>query len=132
MGAFHGPKDWGRLLTAMLTPFGSDGSVNEAEAARIATHLVDQERNDGLVISGTLVDRERRPVADAAIDCGGLVRFTDAHGRFAWPIAVAPRSLLAWSDARAGESQARFAPRSLELSAEGSARSRFLELAVGE
>lgn len=53
MGAFQGPKDWGRLLTAMLTPFRSDGSVNEAEAARIAVHLVDQEKNDGLVISGT-------------------------------------------------------------------------------
>lgn len=53
MGAFNGPKDWGRLLTAMLTPFGEDGGVNYAEAARIARFLVDQQRNDGLVINGT-------------------------------------------------------------------------------
>ncbi|MEA2553255.1 MAG: 4-hydroxy-tetrahydrodipicolinate synthase [Fimbriimonadaceae bacterium] len=53
MGAFTGPKDWGRLLTAMLTPFASDGGVNYAEAARIAKFLVDEQKNDGLVIAGT-------------------------------------------------------------------------------
>ena len=53
MGAFHGPKDWGRLLTAMLTPFGSDGGVNYAEAGRIAKFLVDEQKNDGLVVNGT-------------------------------------------------------------------------------
>jgi len=53
MGAFQGPRDWGRLLTAMLTPFSADGSVNYAEAARLAAWLVDSQQNDGLVISGT-------------------------------------------------------------------------------
>jgi 4-hydroxy-tetrahydrodipicolinate synthase len=53
MGAFNGPKDWGRLLTAMLTPFGTDGGVNYAEAARIAKFLVDEQKNDGLVVNGT-------------------------------------------------------------------------------
>jgi len=53
MGAFFGPKDWGRLLTAMLTPFNSDGSVNYKEAARIAAFLVDEQKNDGLVVNGT-------------------------------------------------------------------------------
>jgi 4-hydroxy-tetrahydrodipicolinate synthase len=53
MGAFFGPKDWGKLLTAMLTPFRADGSVDYDEAARIAKYLVDEQRNDGLVISGT-------------------------------------------------------------------------------
>ncbi|HRF58359.1 MAG TPA: 4-hydroxy-tetrahydrodipicolinate synthase [Fimbriimonadaceae bacterium] len=53
MGAFQGPKDWGRLITAMLTPFRADGTVNEAEVARIATYLVDVQKNDGLVVSGT-------------------------------------------------------------------------------
>ena len=52
MGAFFGPRDWGRLLTAMLTPFNSDGSVNYIEAARVAVHLVDAQKNDGLVIAG--------------------------------------------------------------------------------
>ena len=53
MGAFNGPRDWGKLLTAMLTPFGSDGGVNYAEAARVAKFLVEEQRNDGLVINGT-------------------------------------------------------------------------------
>ncbi|MCH8978833.1 MAG: 4-hydroxy-tetrahydrodipicolinate synthase [Armatimonadetes bacterium] len=53
MGEFQGPRDWGRLLTAMVTPFNKDGSVNYDEAARIASWLVDEQANDGLVISGT-------------------------------------------------------------------------------
>ncbi len=53
MSTFPGPRDWGRLLTAMLTPFNSDGSVNEKEVARIAAHLVDDQKNDGLVVAGT-------------------------------------------------------------------------------
>ncbi len=53
MGAFNGPKDWGRLLTAMVTPFTADGRVDLDEAARIATYLVDVQKNDGLVVNGT-------------------------------------------------------------------------------
>lgn len=37
----------------MLTPFRADGSVNEPEVARIAQYLVDVQKNDGLVVSGT-------------------------------------------------------------------------------
>jgi len=53
MGAFFGPKEWGTLLTAMLTPFNQDGSVNYSEAARLAEYLVDVQKNDGLVVNGT-------------------------------------------------------------------------------
>ncbi len=53
MGAFFGPRDWGTLLTAMLTPFNQDGSVNYSEAARLAEYLVDVQKNDGLVVNGT-------------------------------------------------------------------------------
>ena len=53
MAAFSGPRDWGRLLTAMLTPFHPDGTVNYEEAARIAAYLVDEQGNDGLVVNGT-------------------------------------------------------------------------------
>jgi 4-hydroxy-tetrahydrodipicolinate synthase len=53
MGAFFGPRDWGTLLTAMLTPFNADGAVNYDEAARIAAYLVDEQKNDGLVVNGT-------------------------------------------------------------------------------
>ena len=44
---------FGRLLTAMITPFGPDGKVNLTEAARLAQHLVDNQGHDGLVINGT-------------------------------------------------------------------------------
>src|SRR5579871_2757858 len=53
MGAFFGPRDWGRLLTAMLTPFDADGKVNLREVAKIARFCVDVQKNDGLVINGT-------------------------------------------------------------------------------
>ncbi len=42
----------GPLLTAMLTPFASDGSVDLDETKRLARYLVD-EGNTGLAISGT-------------------------------------------------------------------------------
>lgn len=37
----------------MLTPFHADGSVNYDEAARIAAFLVDEQKNDGIVVNGT-------------------------------------------------------------------------------
>jgi 4-hydroxy-tetrahydrodipicolinate synthase len=40
-------------MTAMVTPFDANGAVNYVEAARIASHLVDDQKNDGLVINGT-------------------------------------------------------------------------------
>ena len=42
----------GTLLTAMVTPFAPDGSLDIPAAARLANHLVDAGC-DGLVISGT-------------------------------------------------------------------------------
>lgn len=53
MGTFAFPRDWGRMLTAMVTPFSDDGSLNLAEARRIAAYLVDDQGNDGLVVAGT-------------------------------------------------------------------------------
>jgi 4-hydroxy-tetrahydrodipicolinate synthase len=44
---------FGRLLTAMVTPFAVDGSLDLDAAARLANYLVDEIGNDGLVISGT-------------------------------------------------------------------------------
>ncbi len=77
MGAFFGPKDWGRLLTAMLTPFNNDGSVNYKEAARVAAFLVDEQKNDGLVINGTtgesptLKEDEKLRLLDIALETVG-------------------------------------------------------------
>src|ERR671932_12123 len=44
---------FGRLLTAMVTPFTADGSVDLDRAASLAAYLVDELQHDGLVLSGT-------------------------------------------------------------------------------
>jgi 4-hydroxy-tetrahydrodipicolinate synthase len=44
---------FGRMLTAMVTPFTGNGGVDYDGAARLAEYLVDEMRNDGLVVSGT-------------------------------------------------------------------------------
>lgn len=43
---------FGRMLTAMVTPFAADGSVDLDGVAKVAEHLV-ASGNDGLVVSGT-------------------------------------------------------------------------------
>jgi 4-hydroxy-tetrahydrodipicolinate synthase len=45
-------RPFGRVLTAMVTPFDSDGRLDLAKAEELATHLVDLG-NDGLVVNGT-------------------------------------------------------------------------------
>ncbi len=44
---------FGRLLSAMVTPFDGSGEINHSEAARLALHLVDALGHDGLIINGT-------------------------------------------------------------------------------
>lgn len=44
--------DFGRILTAMVTPFNKDLSVNYDLARKLARHLV-QSGSDGLVVAGT-------------------------------------------------------------------------------
>ena len=46
------PAPFGRVLTAMVTPFAADGSVDLEATARVATHLADHG-HDGVVVSGT-------------------------------------------------------------------------------
>ncbi len=43
---------FGRLLTAMVTPFTAEGAVDYDRAAALAKHLVD-EGSDGVVVAGT-------------------------------------------------------------------------------
>src|SRR5258707_3602741 len=52
-GASQYGAPFGRMLTAMITPFSAGGALDTDGAARLATYLVDEMRNDGLVISGT-------------------------------------------------------------------------------
>ena len=44
---------FGRRLTAMITPMSPDGAVDFDGAARLAAYLVDDMRNEGLVLNGT-------------------------------------------------------------------------------
>lgn len=83
MGAFQAPKEWGPLLTAMVTPMKADGSVNFAEVEKLAAYLVDTQKNTGLVVAGTtgesptLSDSEKlellRVVLGAVRDRAGVV-----------------------------------------------------------
>ncbi|MGF1490901.1 MAG: 4-hydroxy-tetrahydrodipicolinate synthase [Microcoleaceae cyanobacterium] len=45
-------SNFGRVLTAMVTPFNSDGTVNYGMAERLAVHLIEQG-TDTLVVCGT-------------------------------------------------------------------------------
>ena len=68
---------FGRMLTAMITPMTADGGIDYAGAARLATYLVDEMRNDGLVISGTTgespttTDGEKERLLRAVIEAVG-------------------------------------------------------------
>jgi 4-hydroxy-tetrahydrodipicolinate synthase len=44
--------DFGRVITAMVTPFDTEGNVHYAEAERLAAHLV-ANGSDGIVVCGT-------------------------------------------------------------------------------
>src|SRR6476660_10031163 len=47
------PAPFGQMMTAMITPMTSDGTVDYDGAARLADYLVTDMRNDGLVVNGT-------------------------------------------------------------------------------
>jgi 4-hydroxy-tetrahydrodipicolinate synthase len=67
---------FGRVLTAMVTPFRSDGGLDLDGAQRLATHLVDAG-NDGLVLNGTTgespttSDSEKDALLRAVLDAVG-------------------------------------------------------------
>lgn len=67
---------FGRVLTAMVTPFTADGAVDLDSAARLAEHLVDGG-NDGLVVHGTTgespttSDEEKDRVLRAVVEAVG-------------------------------------------------------------
>lgn len=54
---------FGRVLTAMVTPFAADGSVDLDGVAKVATHLV-EHGNDGIVVSGTTGEAPTTTVAE--------------------------------------------------------------------
>jgi 4-hydroxy-tetrahydrodipicolinate synthase len=70
-------RPFGRLLTAMVTPFTADGSLDVDGAAALAVHLVEEQRNDALVINGTTgespttTDAEKEAVLRAVVEAVG-------------------------------------------------------------
>ncbi|MET7469497.1 4-hydroxy-tetrahydrodipicolinate synthase [Micromonospora sp. NPDC005211] len=46
-------RPFGRVMTAMVTPFAPDGGLDLDGAARLAEYLVDEQGNDALVLNGT-------------------------------------------------------------------------------
>jgi 4-hydroxy-tetrahydrodipicolinate synthase len=67
---------FGRVVTAMITPMATDGSVDYDGAARLAVHLLDHG-SDALVIngttgeSGTTTDEEKADLVRAVVDAVG-------------------------------------------------------------
>ncbi|HEY2299988.1 MAG TPA: 4-hydroxy-tetrahydrodipicolinate synthase [Jatrophihabitans sp.] len=70
-------RPFGRLLTAMVTPFAVDGSLDLEAAAKLATYLVDEQGNDGLVVNGTTgespttSDTEKADLVAAVVEAVG-------------------------------------------------------------
>jgi 4-hydroxy-tetrahydrodipicolinate synthase len=70
-------RPFGRVLTAMVTPFTEDGSVDLAGAQELAAHLVDRQSHDGLVVLGTtgesptVDDAEQKTLLEAVLDAVG-------------------------------------------------------------
>lgn len=69
-------EPFGRVLTAMVTPFTGDGALDVEGAQRLAEHLVDHG-NDGIVVNGTTgespttSDEEKDRVLRAVLEAVG-------------------------------------------------------------
>jgi 4-hydroxy-tetrahydrodipicolinate synthase len=80
---------FGRVQTAMVTPFTADGSLNLAEAKRLAAHLVDDQGNDALVVNGTTgespttTDAEKLALLEAVLaEVGDRAKIVAGVGTF--------------------------------------------------
>jgi 4-hydroxy-tetrahydrodipicolinate synthase len=70
-------RPFGRLLTAMVTPFRPDGTLDVDGAGRLASYLVDEQHNDALVLNGTTgespttTDAEKEALLRAVVEAVG-------------------------------------------------------------
>jgi 4-hydroxy-tetrahydrodipicolinate synthase len=77
MSAADSRRPFGRLLTAMVTPFDVSGALDLDAAAALAAYLVDEQRNDALVVNGTTgeapttSDGEKAELLRAVVDSVG-------------------------------------------------------------
>ncbi|MBA3744868.1 4-hydroxy-tetrahydrodipicolinate synthase [Sporichthya sp.] len=68
---------FGRVLSALVTPFTRDGALDTEGAARLASELVDQGGHDGIVVNGTTgespttTDAEKEQVIRAVVEAVG-------------------------------------------------------------
>ncbi|HEY2043843.1 MAG TPA: 4-hydroxy-tetrahydrodipicolinate synthase [Jatrophihabitans sp.] len=100
-------RPFGRLITAMVTPFTIDGALDADGAQKLASYLVDEQHNDALVINGTtgespttsdaekadLVAAVVSAVGDRALVIAGVGTFDTAH-----TIALAEQAAQAGAD----------------------------------
>lgn len=65
--------DFGRLITAMVTPFNEQGEIHWEETARLIDYLIEDQKSETLVISGTtgesptLSDKEKVELFEFAV-----------------------------------------------------------------
>lgn len=45
--------DFGRLITAMVTPFDGDGEINWEATSRLVDYLIEEQKSEALVVCGT-------------------------------------------------------------------------------
>ena len=45
--------DFGRLITAMVTPFDGDGEINWEATSRLVNYLIEEQKSEALVVCGT-------------------------------------------------------------------------------
>ncbi|MEU7570760.1 4-hydroxy-tetrahydrodipicolinate synthase [Micromonospora sp. NPDC049240] len=70
-------RPFGRVITAMVTPFTPDGALDLDGAAQLARHLVDEQGNDALVLNGTTgespttTDAEKETLIRAVVEAVG-------------------------------------------------------------
>jgi 4-hydroxy-tetrahydrodipicolinate synthase len=75
-GARPSGRPFGRVLTAMVTPFDADGRLDLDKAEELAAHLLDLG-NDGLVVNGTTgegpttTDQEKSDLVRAVVSAVG-------------------------------------------------------------
>lgn len=65
--------DFGRLITAMVTPFNAQGNIHWEETGRLIDYLIEEQKSDSLVVCGTtgesptLSDEEKLSLFDYSV-----------------------------------------------------------------
>ena len=65
--------DFGRLVSAMVTPFDENGAIDWDATGRLIDYLIDEQLNDSIVVSGTtgesptLTDEEKKALFSFAL-----------------------------------------------------------------